>query len=435
MTSSLALIPSLTTTNKPGPARSTLVFRVAIGLVALHVVDDSFLQPPAGTTAADHLVSGLATLAPILLAAWAYPRVRAGAAAAIAIFVGLCGLIFGAVEAGYYTVAVGPSGDDFTGLVSIPAGALLVGLGAWRLWRSRRNTPNHVWRYGRRVLIGAVAIVVVYQTVPPLGWAYLATHAARAEVPAADLGAAYEDVTLTTSDGLELEGWYVPSQNGAAVIVFPGRQRSQHHARMLVEHGYGVLLFDRRGEGASEGAGNMFGWGGERDIFAAIDFLESRPDVDPDRIGGLGLSVGGELMLQAAAQDERLAAVVSEGAGARSMKEQLQDHPQSEVWPILPAVALQTGAPALLGHHATAPAHRARPRDRTAPGAVHLGTRRRQHRDHQPAFHRLAGPRAEIWEIDAPHIEGITTHPEEYERRVMGFLDRALLPGVNRAAG
>ena len=70
---------------------------------------------------------------------------------------------------------------------------------------------------------------------------------------------------------------------------------------MLVEHGYGVLLFDRRGEGASEGAGNMFGWGGERDIFAAIDFLESRPDVDPDRIGGLGLSVGGELMLQAAA--------------------------------------------------------------------------------------------------------------------------------------
>ena len=76
-------------------------------------------------------------------------------------------------------------------------------------------------------------------------------------------------MTLTTSDGLELEGWYVPSQNGAAVIVFPGRQRSQHHARMLVEHGYGVLLFDRRGEGASEGAGNMFGWGGERDIFAA----------------------------------------------------------------------------------------------------------------------------------------------------------------------
>ena len=49
----------------------------------------------------------------------------------------------------------------------------------------------------------------------------------------------------------------------------------------------------------------MSGWGGERDIFAALDFLEDRPDVDPNRIGGLGLSVGGELMLQAAAEDER----------------------------------------------------------------------------------------------------------------------------------
>ena len=42
-------------------------------------------------------------------------------------------------------------------------------------------------------------------------------------------------------------------------------------------------------------------------------------------------------------------------------------------------------------------------------------------------FHRLAGPRAEIWKVDAPHIEGLTTHPEEYERRVVDFLDRALL--------
>ena len=44
---------------------------------------------------------------------------------------------------------------------------------------------------------------------------------------------------------------------------------------MLVRHGYGVF-FDRRGEGASEGDGNMFGWGGERDA-AALDFLVATP--------------------------------------------------------------------------------------------------------------------------------------------------------------
>ena len=87
---------------------------------------------------------------------------------------------------------------------------------------------------------------------------------------------------------------------------------------MLARHGYGVLLFDRRGEGESEGEPNSWGWGGEADIKAAIAYLQHRPDVDPDRIGGIGLSVGGEMMIEAAAETDELAAVVSDGAGARS---------------------------------------------------------------------------------------------------------------------
>ena len=431
MTSATVLPTAPTTERVPGHrrSRSDLVFHVAATVVALHVVDDNFLQPEAGMSVADHLVSGFGTLAPIALAAWAYPRVRAGAAAAIAIFLGLCAVAFGAGEAGYYTLTVGPSGDDYTGLLCIPAGLVLLGVGASRLWRSRRNTPNHAWRYLRRLLIGVVSVVAVYQTVLPIGWAYMSTHSARAEVPPAELGAAHEDVTLTTSDGLELEGWYVPSENGAAVIVFPGRLRPQHHARMLIEHGYGVLLFDRRGEGASEGEGNMSGWGGERDIFAALDYLEARPDVDPDRIGGLGLSVGGELMLQAAAGDDRLAAVVSEGAGTRSFKEQLQDHPMSEMWPFVPITAIKTGALTVFSNTLPPPrltdlVPEIAPRPTLliwAPNGGNVETM-------SPRYHRLAGPSSEIWEIDAPHVEGITTHPDEYERRVAGFFDRALLP-------
>ena len=44
---------------------------------------------------------------------------------------------------------------------------------------------------------------------------------------------------------------------------------------MLARHGYGVLLFDRRGEGESEGDPNIFGWQGERDIHAAVAFLQT----------------------------------------------------------------------------------------------------------------------------------------------------------------
>ena len=75
---------------------------------------------------------------------------------------------------------------------------------------------------------------------------------------------------------MQLSGWYIPSRNGAAVISFPGRASSQQRAKLLARHGYGVLLFDRRGEGESEGDPNLFGWQGERDIHAAVAFLQGR---------------------------------------------------------------------------------------------------------------------------------------------------------------
>ena len=90
-------------------------------------------------------------------------------------------------------------------------------------------------------------------------------------------GAAYEQVEFRTSDGLLLKGWYIESQNGAAVISFPGRASSQKRAKLLARHGYGVLLFDRRGEGESEGDPNLFGWQGERDVHAAVAFLQGVP--------------------------------------------------------------------------------------------------------------------------------------------------------------
>jgi poly(3-hydroxybutyrate) depolymerase len=79
----------------------------------------------------------------------------------------------------------------------------------------------------------------------------------------------------------------------------------------------------RRCEGRSEGEPNGFGWGGDEDIKAAVAYLKTRADVDPSKIGGIGLSVGGELMLEAAAETKDLAAVVSEGAGARTRAEEV----------------------------------------------------------------------------------------------------------------
>ena len=77
------------------------------------------------------------------------------------------------------------------------------------------------------------------------------------EVSPADLGLDYIDVTLSTEDSLTLRGWYIPSTNQAAVILvhaFSGnRTGTIYHAALLAKHGYGVLLYDTRTQGESEG--------------------------------------------------------------------------------------------------------------------------------------------------------------------------------------
>jgi len=407
--------------------RSTLLAGLGIGVLALHVIDDSFLQPQPGTSAGDHLAGGLMPLALIAAAVVLYPRIRAGARATLALFFGVLALIMGTAEAGYYTVKVGPSGDDYTGLLAIGAGLVLVGLGVFTLWTTRKVDDGRVRRYLRRSLIALAALVVAAEVMFPIALGYGTTHILLPVVPPANLGVAHEDVTFTTSDGLELSGWYVPSQNGAAVIVFPGRSGPQKPARFLARHGYGVLLFDRRGESESDGDGNLFGWGGDKDILAAIKFLKSRPEVDPERIGGMGLSVGAELMLQTAAETDELAALVSEGAGTRSFAEEMEEFHGVDKWLGVPLLAMKTASVAVFSNTAPPPKLTDLVLRIEAPvffiyapdGGVE---------SMNPTYYRLAqGPKA-IWAIPGVgHMGGFDADPEKYERRVTGFFDRSLL--------
>ena len=281
----------------------------------------------------------------------------------------------------------------------------------------------------RRALIAVASFATAIQVVAPVLLSYAVTHAARPVVPAADLGTAHEDVEFQTSDGLTLKGWYIPSKNGAAIIDFPGRKPlTQDHARMYARHGYGVLLFDRRGEGESDGSPNIFGWGGEKDITAAVDFLKARRDVDPTRIGGIGFSVGGEMMLEAAARNHDIAAVVSEGAGARTFSEDVQEYNGPELWISYPTLVSKTGAVALFSN-TMPPEPLTALVPRIAPRPVFLiWTPRSGTEGLNPTYQRLAGESATIWKIpEAGHMQGITTRPQEYERRVIGFFDDALL--------
>jgi dienelactone hydrolase len=408
----------------------TAVVRVALGVVALHVADDAFFQPGPGNSAADHVAGGLVPLALLIGVAFVYPRLRAGFRASLALAFGVLAITTG-TEAAYYATHGGMSGDDYTGLLTVPAGLVLLGVGIVTLWRSRRTDDGRLWRYVRRFLLTVAGLLVAGLVLFPISLGYVVTHTARAESPPPKLGAAYEDVAFTTRDGLRLEGWYVPSKNGAIVIAFPGRAGAQKQARMLAAHGYGVLLFDRRGEGESEGDPNVFGWDGARDLHAAVAYLKTRPDVDPERIGAIGLSVGGEMLIQAAAESDEFAAIVSEGGSGRSIRDDLAnaDGTWGKAGAIaspLPMLALAT---AVFTDGLPPPSLESLVRriDSTAVFFAYSG-QVVEERTANRGFYAAAGEPKEIWEVpEGGHIGGITARPAEYEERVIGFFDRELL--------
>lgn len=223
----------------------------------------------------------------------------------------------------------------------------------------------------------------------------------------------------------------MPSRNGAAVIAVPGREGSQRPARLLVRHGYGVLLFDRRGECNSDGDPNAFGWRAARDLSAAVAFLQRRPDVRDGRIAGIGLSVGAGTLLQAAAQSQGLNAVVSDGAGSRSIREDLMN-PRSDKWNDIPASLVISVGTTILSNQAPPPnltglVARIAPR----PVLFICGQHDQLNvRGLTPSYYKAAGePKAISQVAGASHTGAIDSHPREYERRVIAFFDHALLRG------
>jgi uncharacterized protein len=406
------------------------MFQLATGLIVIAVADDAFVHPESGTSAGDHLASALIPIGIAIIAMLAYPRLRSGLRACVALIFGAFAVDAGIVDGIRHAVINTISGDDVTAIVAALAGAGLVVLGAITLWRARRLDERLPRRYARRALEVAIVALVTVFVVMPTGMAILATHVARAPVPAANLGAPYRTATFTTSDGLRLAGWYVPSRNGAAVIVSPGRSpATQAHARMLIHHGYGVLVFDRRGEGQSQGDRNMYGWSGEKDLLAAVTFLQRQPDIRHGAIGGLGLSVGGEMLLQTAAETTALKAVVSEGAGTRSLREHLHIPALGSVQRWFTPWVIETAALSVMSNGSPPPylgdvVARIAPRPILLIRALHGLDDERLNR----VYYAHARQPKMLWEVaQGGHTGALHAIPAQYETRVVRFFDHALV--------
>ncbi len=129
-----------------------------------------------------------------------------------------------------------------------------------------------------------------------------------------------------SSQGVECKGWlYVPDNlkghapaivmanaiSAIKEITLPG------YAERFAEAGFVVLVFDYRyfGESGGEPRNHIVPFEQQQDIRNAITWLRAQPEVDPDEIGGWGISLGGAHMLHLGAYDRRLKAVVSVATG------------------------------------------------------------------------------------------------------------------------
>jgi uncharacterized protein len=234
----------------------------------------------------------------------------------------------------------------------VAAGVVLVGLGLVIPVRHRgERAATRIRRWARRALAVLAGALVLYVFVFPASVAIVQTHTHREPIGEPPSGA-YEPVTFRSSDGLELSGWYVRSKNRAAVVVVHGgggdRTGAVRHGELLARHGYGVLVYDSRGRGESEGSPVLFGWGWAKDVAGALAFLRARPDVDGDRIGGLGLSTGGDVLIGVAAERRELAAVVADGATAESFADYRNlgglDEAAPFYWPLYTAARVLAGS-------------------------------------------------------------------------------------------
>jgi len=262
----------------------------------------------------------------------------------------------------------------------------------------------------------------------PVAMAAAAVWPTRADVGPPPDG--FTEASPVTSDGVRLAAWYAPPRNGAAVILVHGaggsREDSRRLAATLRDRGYGVLSLDLRGHGQSEGRTNRLGWQGTRDIRAAVDFIRTRnADVS---LGAVGLSMGGEVVLGASASCPEMRAIVADGATRRCTEELLALPSKRSLAESFTPRVMYAAVRLMSGERPPTPLLGEMVRAEAADFLLIAAGNNELEVAFNERFSRTLGKRASVWVApDVSHLGAYSRYPDEYERRVLGFLDRTMV--------
>jgi pimeloyl-ACP methyl ester carboxylesterase len=404
----------------------SLLTRFAFGAIGLYALAALVLMPEGDPSTIARLLLWVLIPSAVFIALLAVRAAPVWAGGAISLLIGFTMTsVAGGVVA--KRLADGVSAVDAMGGVAASAGIVLLVLG-WkqvlrgvsRRWVRAATALVSTLLVAQFILLPAVVALDVTNRPRPIG----------SERTPADVGLPFEDVRISSSDGTSLSAWWVPSRNGAAIVLLPGSGSTRHavldHAALVAQHGYGALLLDWRGHGGSAGRSMEFGWGADHDVSAAISFVLEQPSVTRS-VGLLGLSLGGEVALTVAALDHRVRASIVEGVSARTWADAQREpdpHPVGYVnaWLTFALVGI------------LAPEQPPDPlidlvRRIEAPVLMISGAPSNE-RILDPIYVEASRDRIGLWSLpDTPHTQALHVHPDGYERRVIAVFDEALLGG------
>jgi uncharacterized protein len=249
------------------------------------------------------------------------------------------------------------------------------------------------------------------------------------ELTPTDLGLDYHQVSIHSTDGLALAGWWVPGDDPSrAVVLVPGIEgdKSDRHilktASVYAGVGYAVLMIDLRAQGSSEGERVTMGYKEVRDVRGALLWLKGR-GFAPAEVVLHGFSLGGATVLRAAPQSG-VAAVVEESAYSDLPLILRQQLPTLSGLPSIftPGIFLMGKLFLGIDPWAVRPEEDAR---RLCEEGVRLLIIHSKDDEAVPFKHaeriRKACPEAAFWSIEGYRHVGAYAHPR-YRERLLNFL-------------
>ncbi len=284
----------------------------------------------------------------------------------------------------------------------------------------------------KKLKIAVLCLIILFLSVYvviPVGFGYYATL--RYEEKLSEPPENFTKISLSTLDQTSLAAWYTSTQNGASIILLHGatgsREGIKGYAEFLKKNGFGVLAFDMRGHGESEGDGvNGYGWNSTDDIMAATEYLSKQSNVKS--IGGLGLSLGGEALLGAASTCTQLEAIATDGATYRTIEDYLVLPSRQNIFRSFTTHLMFASAQLFGG---TKPPGRLVDSIAKANNTSFLfiaAGRVEKEIEYSNFFVDIAKERAKLWIVDdVEHTEAYTKYSTEYENKIIEFFNKELL--------